>query len=91
MTIIKQAQEHIRTLDHVLVILFKQEANRGVWVHYLSFIRLFMKTQTIMLILDPNNARDQKLYCFPKCHEELSFKEVDYSTDLINKEYCYMA
>jgi hypothetical protein len=92
MTIFKQAQEHISTKDHVLVILFNQEANRGVWDNSLAFIRLPMKTQTIMLILDANKARDQKFFCFPKCREDLPFKEGTPAPTLsTNKKYCFMA
>ena len=93
MTIIKEAQEIINTKDHVLVILFNHENKRGVWNHSLAFIRKPFKTQNIMLILDANKARDQKIFCFPKCPHDLDlpYLEVDSSTDLINKNFCYMA
>lgn len=64
MDIVKEAYRLIDTHDHVLVLLFNQEGD-VYWNHSLAFIRKPGKTTNLMLILDANKARDQKIYCYP--------------------------
>ena len=45
-------------MDHVIVLLFNQEATDGNWNHSLAFIRLPRKDKDLMLILDANKAAE---------------------------------
>ena len=65
MVIVKKAHQLIETHDHVLVLLFNQSGDRGEWNHSLAFIRRPVKTKKMMLILDANLAKEQKIYRYP--------------------------
>jgi hypothetical protein len=91
MTIVEKALDYITNYDHnhLLVILFNQQGDHGYWNHSLAFIRNEVNNNPIMLILDAQKAREQKIYCYPQLGDN-PYLGVTSDTDLIDKN-CYKA